>query len=132
MELIRRDSDYALRALSFMARYPNGERFTIKTIATKQAIPTEFLKKIFQRLSSDNIVGSRPGPGGGYYLTKSPSNISFKDVIQSVQGRVFLNSCLMEKNFCGRQDSCQTRKKLHNIQRQIDTLLSRSKFEEII
>ena len=132
MELIRRNSDYALRALSLMARYPKGKRLTVNTIAARQGVPKEFLRKIFQKLSLNNILGSKLGPDGGYYLIKNPYNISIKDVIESVQGRVSLNGCLTDKNFCDRQDSCQTRKKLRNIQQQIDTLLSKSKLGDIV
>ena len=130
--MIRRDSDYALRALSYMAEFPTGERFTVTDIAKKQNVPAAFLRKIFQKLAKNKIASSYPGPGGGFYLARKPSNISMKEILESVQGNIFLNECLFDANFCNRIKSCKVRKKLFGIQKEINSLLDGLSLGEIV
>src|SRR3989338_3713467 len=102
MEFIRRNSDYALRSLSYMARFPVGERFTIRIIAKEQNVPAPFLKKIFQRLSQGRIIRSQRGPKGGFYLLKKPHQIRLKKTLELIQGRISLSDCLFKDNICKR------------------------------
>ena len=131
MELIRRNSDYALRSLTYMAGFPKGKRFTIAHIAKRQKAPKTFLKKIFQELAHTKIVAAYTGPNGGYELLKRPSQISMKDVVESLQGEVLMSECLVNKNFCDRQGECRVREKFYNIQDKIDGLFARTTIKEI-
>lgn len=130
--MIRRDSDYALRALSYMAEFPTGKRFTAADIAKKQDVPAAFLRKIFQKLAKNKIASSCPGPGGGFYLARKPSYINMKEILESVQGSISLNECLLDFNFCNRIKSCKVRKRLFSIQKEIDSLLTGLSLGEIV
>ena len=132
MELIRRNSDYALRALSYMARFPKGLRFTIAVIARQEDIPAAFLRKIFQRLSVNKIVRSQRGPSGGFYLLREPSRLSLGEIIESTQGCFSLSRCLYARDFCSRQRSCRVKIRLSRLQTKIEALLSKATLGEII
>lgn len=132
MELIRRNSDYALRSLAYMAGFPSGKRLTVKLIAQKQSVPIAFLRKIFQRLSLKRIITSRRGPGGGFYLLKEPQQISLKEILESVQGRITLSDCLWESNLCNRSRICKIKPGLSVIQKKLIKLLDKYTLKDFL
>src|SRR3989338_4857870 len=124
MQLIRRNSDYALRSLSLLAGLPKGKKIKVITIAKKQNVPVAFLRKTLLKLSKAGIVESQSGPSGGFWLARKPSQISLKEVLESVQGRVSLNDCLYDCNSCSRWRNCSIRPGLSVIQEKLIGLLN--------
>ena len=83
--------DYAVRAAIELARaYPaDGGRATPLTrqrIAEAQAIPSKFLEHILADLKRSQLIGSVRGAEGGYWLNRSPENITMADIIRAVEG----------------------------------------------
>ena len=71
MPIIRRETDYALRALTRLAL--DGGSLAVSTLAEEEDVPPEFLRKIMQRLNQAGIVESSQGPFGGYRLARARS-----------------------------------------------------------
>lgn len=91
---VSRKVDYALRAAIYLA-YRNDRRpCSVAEIATREAIPKKFLEKIIQDLIHSGIVRSTRGAQGGYTLTREPEAVTFKDVIEAIEGPVALNVCV--------------------------------------
>lgn len=83
--------DYAVRAAIELARaFPtDGSRpapLTRQAIAEAQDIPSKFLENILADLKRSRLVGSVRGAEGGYWLQRSPSEISMADLIRAVEG----------------------------------------------
>lgn len=132
MELVRRNSDYALRSLAYMAEFPNGRKFTIRAIAKKEDVPAAFLGKIFQRLSLNKIVTSCRGPGGGFYLLKKPHQLTLKEILEVTQGRISLSDCLFDSKLCNRARACKINAALSNIQNRLINLLDKYTLKDFI
>ena len=47
-----------------------------------------FLEQIFQRLRKAGLVTGKRGPGGGFVLTRPPSQISLREVVEAVDGPI--------------------------------------------
>lgn len=77
-----------------------------RRVAREMEIPDQFLGKIAQSLSRAGIIEISQGPRGGYRLTRAPGEISLLEVIEAVQGRLYLNQCLMRADSCGRSPYC--------------------------
>ena len=132
MQLIRRNSDYALRSLGLLAGLPRGKKIKVTSIAKKQNVPVAFLRKTLLKLSKAGIVESQSGPSGGFWLARKPSQISLKEVLESVQGRVSLNDCLYDCNSCIRWRRCSVRPGLSVIQEKLIGLLDKCNLEDFI
>lgn len=132
MELVRRNSDYALRSLAYMAGFPFGEKITIKAIAKEQNIPVAFLGKIFQKLSLSRIVSSCRGPGGGFCLLKKPHQLTLKGILESTQGRISLSDCLFDSNLCNHSKTCKINAGLSSIQNKLISLLDKYTLKDFI
>lgn len=106
LELIRRDSDYALRALCRLAL--DRERFmTAWGIAESEDIPLDFLQKVLQRLVKNGFLISHRGAEGGFSLAKKPEEITVLDVVRTMQGAPAVNKCFLGRDRCPRADVCR-------------------------
>jgi len=115
MKLITRDTDYALRALSFIAK--KGEKkVSVAEMAQKLMIPRPFLRKILQVLHKRGILNAYKGLGGGFSLALPPSKIYLTDLMQIFQGRFRLNECLLKKLRCPHIQACPLRRKVDKIE----------------
>ena len=102
---------YALRAMTNLAVAYQGKPRPIKKIAADEDISPEFLEQIFFKLKKHGIIGSVRGPGGGFLLEKSPSDITIKDIFLAVDEGLDLTPCTVcgdnsgGKN-CTRLENC--------------------------
>ena len=118
MKLITRDTDYAVRALVYIAR--SGSRIvTSDELVRKLAIPRPFLRKILQALNRSSILKSYKGQGGGFSLGRRPAGIYLADLIAIFQGKVEINKCLFKKRLCPNRSSCLLRSRINGIERRL-------------
>jgi Rrf2 family protein len=84
---------YALKAVAHLARL--APSVTAKSVEIAQAnnIPKKFLDAILGDLRNAGIVHSRKGPGGGYRLARSPSEIKIGQVIRTIDGPLAPLAC---------------------------------------
>lgn len=108
--VITRATEYAIRAVLFMAMQPPGTTVLKKDICREQEITPAFLTKILQPLIKSGIVGSQRGVRGGFYLNKDANSITLLDVIKAEEGPIHLNLCLEEEGTCARETCCPVQK----------------------
>lgn len=78
---------YGLLAMADLAQNDKGHHpVQVKEIARRQKIPEEYLGQIMVLLKRANLVHGTRGPGGGYYLAKSPESISVSEVLKILEG----------------------------------------------
>ena len=79
---------YGLRALFELARHEGAGLVKTAAIAKAQAIPVRFLEVILSQLRRGGFVDSRRGSRGGYYLVRSPKDLTVGDVIRFMEGPI--------------------------------------------
>jgi Rrf2 family protein len=77
---------YGLKALIDLARLAPGETAFSMEIATRNNISKKFLDTILLELRNAGLVRSKKGPGGGYALSKAPSEIMIGQAIRVLDG----------------------------------------------
>ncbi|MDU0205947.1 MULTISPECIES: Rrf2 family transcriptional regulator [Paenibacillus] len=85
--------EYGLHCLVYLIDIPPDSTIGIKELSAFQGISETYLSKIFSKLTKAGIVSSVPGVKGGYKLAKSPSDISFWDVVEAVEGKAPIFQC---------------------------------------
>jgi len=118
MKLITRDTDYALRAVCFIAKR-SPKVVDVSTLVAELKIPRPFLRKLLQILSRRGILKSYKGPGGGFVLACPPSGIFLTRLIGIFQGPLQLNECFFKKLSCPNKKTCVLRKKIKAIERYV-------------
>ena len=85
---LSKKTEYALKALIYAARHPEGTTFQIKELAERNGIPKKFLELILLELKNAGIVQSRRGVGGGYLLARHPEAVRSLEIIEAIEGPV--------------------------------------------
>ncbi|MDH7599889.1 MAG: Rrf2 family transcriptional regulator [Sedimentisphaerales bacterium] len=106
MDIIRRNTDYALRAVLILAQQYQSGHLPAATIARRQHVSVHLTSKLLQRLQQAGIVRSQMGAAGGFRLARDPSQISVLDVVEAIQGRLTLNRCLIARHLCPLNPDC--------------------------
>jgi Rrf2 family protein len=105
---LSRKSDYALRAVIYLAGLPQDRYGRVSEIAKARNVPQAFLAQILPLLSNRGVVRSQQGAHGGYVLARKPSEITFLEVIEAVEGPLRLNKCTGEHHEdCSMLESCE-------------------------
>ncbi len=79
---------YASMAVLELALRNNKTPVQAKEIAVRQSIPLKFLEQILVQLKNAGIVNSTRGAFGGYRMERSIDNLSFREIIEAVEGEL--------------------------------------------
>ncbi|HET9429989.1 MAG TPA: Rrf2 family transcriptional regulator [Chitinophagaceae bacterium] len=92
--MLSKKSQYAFKALAYLAEKFNQGPVLISEIARKKKIPLKFLENILLELKKADILDSKKGKGGGYFLKKSPDKVKVATVIRLVNGPIAMLPCV--------------------------------------
>jgi len=101
LKLITRNTDYAIRALCYIATH-KADVVSVKELVRCLKIPRPFLRKILQGLNKKGILRSYKGKGGGFVLAVGPEKIFIGDLIRIFQGPIKLQEHTFKKKFVPR------------------------------
>src|SRR2546428_11831284 len=106
---LSKKSDYGLIALRHLAQH-HEESVSTREIAAQYHIPAELLAKVLQRLARKGLLVSQQGTNGGDVLAKDPATISIVDVVEALEGPIFITPCergeeCEELQMCSGRDS---------------------------
>jgi len=91
--------------LHLAAQQKNGLS-TISTISNTWDIPESFLRKILNSLSKAGLISSVRGSGGGISLARPASKITLLDIFEAIEGKLYLNQCLIGPEHCDNRNWC--------------------------
>lgn len=129
---ISRRVDYALRAAIHLARQEPGSTASVGEISLREGIPKKFLEKIIRDMIQAGLVVSRRGAHGGYQLRGSPDEISFKEVMEAVEGPISINTCMGDQSLCAVSSTCGMLHVFAEGQRRLIELFESTKLSDLI
>jgi Rrf2 family protein len=118
MKLITKNTDYAMRALCYIARQRHAEKaVTVGELSRKLKIPLPFLRKILQMLHRKRILKAYKGNKGGFLLARPAEKIYLIELIEIFQGPIELSQCFIRKRLCPDRATCLLRKKIAQMEK---------------
>jgi Rrf2 family protein len=108
--VISRSSEYAIRALTFMALQEADTFHLAQEMARELSIPPAFLGKVLQPLVTRGILGSQRGRGGGFRLVRPPTEVFLADIIATQENLERSRSCVLGQGECSDEHSCPLHK----------------------
>ena len=100
---------YALRVLIDLADNNNGSYIPMKDVAARQNISLKYLERILPTLTKAKLIEGVHGKGGGYKLTRDPSDYTVGEVLRLTEGDLAPVSCLApDAPPCDRIGECRT------------------------
>ncbi len=92
--MLSKKSQYAFKALTYLSeKYKEGP-VLISEIAAKKKIPLKFLESILLELKKADILDSKKGKGGGYFLKQKPEKVKVSTVIRLINGPIAMLPCV--------------------------------------
>ena len=116
---LTRGGEYAVRAMTYLARWPEGHVASLHDIGQAQDIPESFLAKILQSLVHGGLAVSQRGAHGGFALARPAAEITMRDVIEAVDGPISLNQCVLWPEDCDRSGTCEVHRAWVRAQEQL-------------
>jgi len=103
--MLSKKSQYAFKALMYLAQNNEKGPVLIAEIARKKKIPLKFLENILLELKKAGVLESKKGKGGGYYFALPPSQVPMAKIIRLLDGPIALLPCV-SLNFYERCKNC--------------------------
>jgi Rrf2 family iron-sulfur cluster assembly transcriptional regulator len=100
-------AQYALRALSELAAAPPAQSVRGRELATRCAIPANYLSKLLVTLGDAGLIRATRGTGGGYRLARPAHSIRVAEVVELFDGGVANPPCLLGiRKLCSDENPC--------------------------
>ena len=99
---------YAVMAVADMCRQDTLKPMSLSLIAQRNELSLSYLEQIFYCLKRGHIVKAVRGPGGGYMLARSKSDIKIADILQAIEEPIKITNCGGKKNCTKTATQCET------------------------
>ena len=138
MRLSKR-GEYGLRAMIMMAE-PTEKggalpMVQIKEIAQREQISGKFLEQILLTLKNAGLLHSKMGVGGGYYLAKSPREITLGQIFRVLDGPVAPIRCVSQMAYepcgCPNEETCGLRLVMGDVRNAIAEILDNTSLADV-
>ena len=117
-------SRYGTRLMLELAlNFSKGTIF-LKDIAEKEEISEKYLSHLVIPLKASGLISSSRGAHGGYMLAKAPSQITLKEIVQTLEGNISCVECVKNPSVCPRVSKCATRRIWEKLDKKISDELS--------
>ena len=110
-----RESEYALLGLAVLAEREVDAVVSLGEVASERQLPQPFLAKVFMKLARHGLLTAHRGRGRGYSLSRPPTEILVRDVLEAVEGPRLDNRCLFWEGHCHDTNPCPLHFRLKNI-----------------
>jgi Rrf2 family protein len=98
--------EYGLRCAVTLATLKPDETLSAPEIAERNGLSVEYVSKFMLHLKKAGLVMTVRGVNGGFALTKSPSEISLKEVFDALAGKRRVSDDEFCSSFAGKSQSC--------------------------
>jgi Rrf2 family transcriptional regulator, iron-sulfur cluster assembly transcription factor len=123
---------YAVMAMADLADAADSGPVTLSDIASRQSISLSYLEQLFAKLRRADIVSSVRGPGGGYKLSRLPTEIRISDIILAVDEPLRATRCSEAKGCLSDGRRCITHDLWDELGRHIYLFLSSITLEDVL
>jgi Rrf2 family protein len=107
--------EYGIRAVLFIAKQSQQDlRPNIAEIAKAVDSPEPFTAKVCQQLARENIIRSKKGPNGGFYLEKD-STLKLSDIVSAIDGDSIFKGCGLGLQECSSEHPCPVHYQFMNV-----------------
>ena len=125
-------SRYGTRLMLELAlNYHKGNVY-LKDVAREEDISEKYLSHLVIPLKANGLISSSRGAHGGYRLAKSPSCITVKDIVQTLEGNLSPVECIKNPSVCKRVPGCVTRDVWKKLDEKISDTLNSITLEDLV
>ncbi len=128
---INRRTDYAVRVVLGLAKYPPGTRLSAQQLSEEMLIPLSLLYSLLKDLSRAKLVRTFPGPRGGLELARPAEEITLRDVVEAMDRLPQVSECVEQPGVCPFSSACPVRRRWARLHHMVLRELERTTFAEL-
>ena len=129
--LFSRSTEYAIRAMTFLASRDRRKRAGAREISEAENIPMPFLWKILQLLTRRRLVRSFKGMHGGYELATAADQVLLSAIVSATDGSGFRDSCVLGLPECDNQNPCPLHKQWKGVRARVTSMLDNTSLADL-
>ena len=127
---------YATHALAYVASKSFGELTTLPEVAAwmRSVWPNTsepYLSNVIQRLARAGLLRSHRGVAGGYSLGRPAGKITFRDIMEALEGVALRRCALSLGPNCPKRGGCTIERALFDVEEQYLRLLAELNLADI-
>lgn len=130
--IFSRSSQYAIQALVLLATEPQGSHVLCRTLAKRLDLPLPYLSKLMQEFSRRGIVGSSRGRQGGYFMMRSPDQVSLMEVMTVIGGERATKECFLGFKECSDETACAMHCRWRPVKEKLFSLLQEQSLGKLV
>ena len=134
--MLSRKTKYGLKALLALAHEEGRGPVLVSDLASRDALPKKFLEAILLELKRHGVVQSKKGKGGGYFLGRESTDITFGEVIRVLEGPLAAIPCVSETAYmkctdCVDEATCGVRAAMKEVRDATARILDRTTLADV-
>jgi Rrf2 family protein len=118
----------AIAAMSALAEHYDGGKSVLSSldIAKDRNLPLPLVAKLLTSLSTGGLIEGTRGPGGGYWLARTPSRITLADIAELFEKDAEGIMCPFGPGWCGKGEPCPLHDELATMNTQWDNFMRKT------
>ena len=130
--MFSKSCEYAIRATIYISAEGSAERkIGIDEICEHIDAPKHFTEKILQILTRNQIVSSKNGVNGGFYLNKTQKGKPLIEIVRATDGDVLFSGCGLGLKECSETEPCPLHDKFKSIRNNIKKMMEESSIDSM-
>lgn len=130
--MLSRTSQYALRAMVFLAQHPEDWPMSGRRIADATGIPPKYLSNILGSLARAGVLTATPGFGGGFALARSPRDVLLNDIVKPYESFLGpIRPCPFGNEVCSDDDPCAGHDKWKHVKEVYEQFLQNTTISDV-
>ncbi|MCF6237309.1 MAG: Rrf2 family transcriptional regulator [Candidatus Marinimicrobia bacterium] len=125
------EGEYAVRLMVYLAGRDQDQLIAAREIAENQNIPQRFLRSIVSQFAKQGFIKSFQGNGGGVRLADGAEDKTLLEVIEAIEGPIYLNVCMQGVDACQFSSQCAVHLVWHEAQQAIVNILGSKKIKDL-
>ena len=122
---------YGVRLMMELGLHRQNGFAQLNDIARKQGISEKYSEQIISSLKSAGLVQSQRGAQGGYQLTRPASQVTLREIVETLEGSLNLLDCL-EGPGCPKSGRCGPQKVWQKVTDAIGQVLEKTTLEDVV
>lgn len=130
--MFSRSCEYGIRAAIYISAEGSISKMVgIEDICAHIEAPKHFTAKILQILTRNEIVSSKKGVNGGFYLNKVQKSKPIIDIVYAIDGKLLFSGCGLGLKECSDTEPCPLHEKFQSIRSNIQKMMSESTIDSM-
>ena len=123
MAIYSKSTQYAVNMLVHIVQMGEEKLSTVRDVSNATGITEPTVAKTLQVLVREGILGSKKGPGGGFFLTESSNVVTLGRILVAIEGKKPFSECIAGMGACSEENVCPLHAKWEIVRQELTEFL---------